>query len=130
MRNTVPLHQEFVERLKRAWAARDPDILEGLLADDIETILQHENRRLTSKKATIHWLGNLWVVQQDSWTDWRIISDSESNCRIVGRAGYTNAAYSKGVTFTGTMSVEFNGGLVVRVDVDLRANLDQAAEAS
>jgi hypothetical protein len=129
MEQAILLHTEFVERLKRAWMTRDPRVLEGMLAEDIVTVLRSEGRHLTSKQATIHWLGNLWVVQQDPWTEWDVVSDNETTCRVVGRAGYTNGAYATGVTFAGTVTVQFRNGLVVLVDVDVAAALDRAAEA-
>ncbi len=129
MDHTFPLHKRFVDLLKRAWIERDLSIVDAMVADNVVTSLQPGTEPFQDKKTVMHRVGNLWVVQQDIWTDWTVISDSASTCRMVGRAGYTNAAYMTRVTYEGTTTVTFKDGLVSLVEVDVRATVEQGVEA-
>ncbi|GBE24871.1 hypothetical protein BMS3Bbin02_01153 [bacterium BMS3Bbin02] len=129
MDHPLPLHKRFVDLLKRAWIERDLSIVDGMVADDVVTSLRPGTEPFRDKKAVMHRVGNLWVVQQNIWTDWTVVSDSASTCRMVGRAGYTNAAYGSSVTFEGTTTVTFKDGLVSLVEVDVRAIAGEGIEA-
>jgi hypothetical protein len=129
MEQALPLHKSFLDLLRQAWIQRDASIVDGFVADDVVVSLQSGTEPFMDKKAVMHRLGNLWVVQRDIWTDWTVVSDTADTCRIIGSAGYTNAAYMTRVTFEGTTSVTFRDGLVTRVKVDVHATVAQGVDA-
>ncbi|MCH7670233.1 MAG: hypothetical protein IIC71_13695, partial [Acidobacteria bacterium] len=49
--------------------------------------------------------------------------------RIIGRAGFTNAAYLTEVMFDGTTTVVFRNGLAARVEVDVAASIVRSHES-
>ena len=124
------LHTAFLNRFTEAWIHRDPTEMEGFVTDDLVVVLRPGSEPVVGKDTVIHRLGNLWVVQQDVWTDWAVISDSDDQCRIIGRAGFTNAAYFTKVAIDGTITVVFRDGLAAHVYVDVAARWCLRANAS
>lgn len=116
-------HTAFLSRFTGAWIRRDPTEMEGLVADDLVVVLRPGSEPVVGKHTVMHRLGNLWVVQQDVWADWAVISDSDDQCRIIGRAGFTNATNFTEVVLDGTTTVVFRNGLAAHVEIDVAASI-------
>ena len=123
MTHPTALHTAFLSRFTGAWIRRDPTEMEGLVADDLVMVLRPGSEPVVGKDTVMHRLGNLWVVQQDVWADWIVTTDTDDRCRIIGRAGFTNAAYFTEVVFDGTTTVVFRDGLAARIEFDIAASI-------
>lgn len=129
MTHPAALHTAFLNQFTEAWIHRDPTEMEGFVADDLVVVLRPGSEPVVGKDTVMHRLGNLWAVQQDVWADLAVISDSDDQCRIIGSAGFTNAAYFTEVAFDGTITVVFRNGLAVHVDVDVAASIVPSRES-